>query len=71
MEADKVYNYANKHQGIRCALAWMPEIAELSRQHNNCNMVAMPARFICQRIGARNHREISPPISKEEDIRTE
>ena len=37
---------ANKHQGIRCALAWMPEIAELSRQHNNCNMVAIPARFI-------------------------
>lgn len=37
---------ANKHQGIRCALAWIPEIAELSRQHNNCNMVAMPARFI-------------------------
>ena len=39
---------ANKHQGIRCALAWMPEIAELSRQHNNCNMVAIPARFIAK-----------------------
>jgi ribose 5-phosphate isomerase B len=39
---------ANKHQGIRCALAWMSEIAELSRQHNNCNMVAIPARFIAK-----------------------
>lgn len=39
---------ANKHEGIRCALAWMPEIAELAKQHNNCNMVAMPARFIAK-----------------------
>lgn len=39
---------ANKHEGIRCALAWMPEIASLSRQHNNCNMIAMPARFIAK-----------------------
>lgn len=41
---------ANKHQGIRCALAWMPALAELSRQHNNCNMVAMPARFIAKEL---------------------
>ena len=39
---------ANKHQKIRCALVWMPELAELSRQHNNCNMVAIPARFIAK-----------------------
>lgn len=37
---------ANKHQKIRCALAWMPELGALARQHNNCNMVALPARFI-------------------------
>lgn len=37
---------ANKHQGIRCALCWMPEIAALSKQHNNANMVALPARFV-------------------------
>ena len=37
---------ANKHQQIRCALCWMPELAELARQHNNANMVALPARFI-------------------------
>lgn len=39
---------ANKHQGIRCALCWMPELAELARQHNNANMVALPARFIAK-----------------------
>ncbi len=41
---------ANKHQKIRCALAWMPEIAALSRQHNNANMVALPARFIAKEL---------------------
>lgn len=41
---------ANKHQGIRCALCWMPELAELSRQHNNCNMIALPARFIAKEL---------------------
>ena len=37
---------ANKHQAIRSALCWKKEIAELSRLHNNANVVAMPARFI-------------------------
>ncbi|MEN8157949.1 MAG: ribose 5-phosphate isomerase B [Bacteroidota bacterium] len=37
---------ANKHQGIRAALCWIPEIAELARQHNNANILAMPGRFI-------------------------
>ena len=37
---------ANKHQGIRAALCWQKEIAELSRKHNNANMVCLPARFI-------------------------
>ena len=41
---------ANKHQKIRCALVWMPELASLSRQHNNCNMVAVPARFIAKEL---------------------
>jgi len=39
---------ANKHQNIRCALSWMPEIAALSRQHNDANMIALPARFIAK-----------------------
>lgn len=41
---------ANKHKGIRCALCWMPELGALARQHNNCNMVAIPARFIAKEL---------------------
>lgn len=37
---------ANKHQGIRCALCWNTDVARLSRQHNNANMIAFPARFV-------------------------
>lgn len=37
---------ANKHQGIRCALCWNPEIAALARQHNDANILSLPARFI-------------------------
>ncbi len=37
---------ANKHAGIRSALCWTPEIAKLSRQHNNANILTLPARFI-------------------------
>ncbi len=36
----------NKHQGIRAALSWMPEIARLARMHNNANVLTMPGRFI-------------------------
>ena len=36
----------NKHQSVRAALCWIPEIAKLSRQHNNSNVLSMPARFI-------------------------
>ena len=41
---------ANKHQNIRCALCWMPELASLARQHNNANMIALPARFIASQL---------------------
>ena len=37
---------ANKHAGIRAALCWAPEIAALAKQHNNANILVMPARFI-------------------------
>lgn len=37
---------ANKHQGIRAALCWLPELASLAREHNNANMLALPVRFI-------------------------
>lgn len=37
---------ANKHAGIRAALSWNKEIASLARQHNDANILALPARFI-------------------------
>lgn len=36
---------ANKHQGVRSALCWIKEIAILSRQHNNANILSIPARY--------------------------
>ncbi len=36
----------NKHQGIRAALCWTPELARLARAHNDANVLVMPARFI-------------------------
>lgn len=36
----------NKHQGIRAALCWTVELAKLARQHNNANVLVLPARFI-------------------------
>ena len=36
----------NKHQGIRAALCWNEEIARLARQHNDANVLVLPARFI-------------------------
>jgi ribose 5-phosphate isomerase B len=37
---------ANKHAGIRAALCWTKEISSLARQHNDANIVCIPARFI-------------------------
>jgi ribose 5-phosphate isomerase B len=37
---------ANKHKGIRAALAWEEELATLARQHNNANVICIPARFV-------------------------
>lgn len=36
---------ANKHQGVRCALCWTKEIAQLAREHNDANVISIPARF--------------------------
>jgi len=36
----------NKHQDIRSALCWTEEIAALARQHNDANIIALPARFV-------------------------
>ena len=37
---------ANKHQKIRAAICWKSEIASLARQHNNANIICIPARFV-------------------------
>jgi ribose 5-phosphate isomerase B len=37
---------ANKHAGIRAALCWNEELASLARQHNNANVLCIPARFV-------------------------
>ncbi|TGE26672.1 ribose 5-phosphate isomerase B [Hymenobacter metallicola] len=39
---------ANKHAGIRAAIAWAPELAELARQHNNANIICVPERFVTE-----------------------
>lgn len=36
---------ANKHQGVRSALCWTKEIAQLARQHNDANILSIPARY--------------------------
>lgn len=41
---------ANKHQGIRAAICWEVEIAELARQHNNANVICIPARFVSESL---------------------
>lgn len=37
---------ANKHQGVRAAICWETEIASLARQHNDANIICIPARFV-------------------------
>lgn len=44
--ANGVAMTANKHQGIRAAICWNEELASLARQHNNANVLCLPARFI-------------------------
>lgn len=41
---------ANKHQGVRAALCWNTELAALARQHNDANILSIPARFVSQRM---------------------
>ena len=40
----------NKHAGIRAALCWTNEIVSLARQHNNANVLSIPARFVSQEL---------------------
>jgi len=42
---------ANRHHGVRAAVAWNPEIAKLSREHNDSNVLVLPARFVSDEQG--------------------
>jgi ribose 5-phosphate isomerase B len=42
---------ANRHHGVRAGLVWDPEIAKLSRQHNDSNILVLPARFVSEDEG--------------------
>lgn len=46
--ANGVSMAANKHKGIRAAICWNVEIAELARRHNDANILSLPARFITE-----------------------
>jgi len=41
---------ANKHQGIRATICWQNDIAALARQHNNANILCIPARFVSEEL---------------------
>lgn len=42
---------ANRHHGVRAAVAWNPEVAKLARAHNDANVLVLPARFVSEREG--------------------
>jgi ribose 5-phosphate isomerase B len=42
---------ANRHPGVRAAVAWSPEIARLARAHNDANILVLPARFVTEAEG--------------------
>jgi ribose 5-phosphate isomerase B len=44
---------ANKHQGVRAALCWIEEVAALARQHNDANIVCIPARFVSHELAEK------------------
>lgn len=48
--ANGVAMTANKHKKVRACIAWTPEIAALGRQHNNANVLCIPARFVSEEV---------------------
>jgi ribose 5-phosphate isomerase B len=43
---------ANKYPHVRAALCWLPELAKLSREHNDANVLCIPARFVTEKTAA-------------------
>ncbi len=48
---------ANRHHGVRAAVAWTPEVAHLSREHNDANVLVLPARCISEDTGVEILKE--------------
>ena len=44
---------ANRHPGVRAAVSWTPEIAELARRHNDANVLVLPARFVADDVAVQ------------------
>jgi ribose 5-phosphate isomerase B len=44
---------ANRHKGVRAALCWNPDIAALARQHNNANIIVLPAKHITKEVALK------------------
>jgi ribose 5-phosphate isomerase B len=42
---------ANRYPHVRAAVVWSPEIAELSRKHNDANVLVLPSRFVSEQEG--------------------
>jgi ribose 5-phosphate isomerase B len=42
---------ANRHRGVRAAVAWSPEVARLAREHNDANVLILPSRFVSEEEG--------------------
>lgn len=51
--ANGVAMAANKHQGVRAAICWNEELAALAKQHNNANVLCLPARFIAYELAEK------------------
>ena len=51
--ANGVAMTANKHQGIRAAICWTEELASLARQHNDANILCLPARFLSRELAEK------------------
>ncbi|MEP2773282.1 MAG: ribose 5-phosphate isomerase B [Fulvivirga sp.] len=51
--ANGVAMAANKHQGIRAAICWNEELAALAKQHNNANILCIPARFVAYELAEK------------------
>ena len=66
--ANGVAMTANKHAGVRAAIAWTEEIAALGRQHNNANVLCIPARFVSEEVALSMVDAFLKPHLREADM---